>query len=243
MSYEGRENLELLEQLARNYNKFLSLKFISVFRKAGLEQRDSILDFGAGIGTLAKNMRKYLPNQIHCLEIDSEMCKGLEQSGFVSVTNMESLSQNYKFMYMSNVLEHIEEDVAILSLLRERVVVDSGVIVIYVPAFQVLFSDMDSQVGHFRRYNKKSLRHVVSQSGWNIASCEYVDSIGFVSVFTLKFLLKRDLSVSSSSKLIKFYDQVLFPLSRALDKLGARFLFGKNLLLVASTRKGFTQAN
>jgi hypothetical protein len=235
MTYEGKENLEVLERLAKNYNQFLCLKFIAAFHNAGMSQDDLILDFGAGIGTLARQIQSLRPNPIHCLEIDTEMCESLERAGFPSNSDIASLSKSYRFIYMSNVLEHIEQDVVILSELRHKVSATPGVLVIYVPAFEILFSEMDEQVGHFRRYSKGSLRRVVLEAGWREISCEYVDSVGFLSVFILKFLLRKDLSMSSSSsRLIKIYDRFFFPLSKVIDRMGARYFFGKNLLLVAS---------
>jgi hypothetical protein len=235
MTYEGKENLEFLERLAKKYNRFLAFEFIRAFHNAGMSQDDLILDFGAGIGTLAREIQSLLPNPIHCLEIDIEMCESLERAGFQSFSDIEGLSRSYKFIYMSNVLEHIEQDVATLSELRHKVSATPGVLVIYVPAFEILFSEMDKQVGHFRRYSKASVRQVVLEAGWREVSCEYVDSLGFLSVFILKFLLRKDLSISSSSSiLIKIYDRFFFPLSRVIDKMGARHFLGKNLLLVAS---------
>ena len=32
---------------------------------------------------------------------------------------------------------------------------------------------------------------------------------------------------------LKFYDEYLFPLSRFLDKCGLKYVFGKNLVLIA----------
>ncbi|KAI4452578.1 hypothetical protein C823_007162 [Eubacterium plexicaudatum ASF492] len=41
-------------------------------------------------------------------------------------------------------------------------------ILITVPAFQNLFSLHDIQLKHFRRYNYKSLYHVLDQAGYKI---------------------------------------------------------------------------
>ncbi|NDC52314.1 MAG: class I SAM-dependent methyltransferase, partial [Actinobacteria bacterium] len=49
----------------------------------------------------------------------------------------------------------------------------------------------------------------------------------------IKFLgFKKRLGIGSVSSLV-MYDRVVFPVSRILDRLGFRFLFGKNLILKA----------
>ena len=194
------------------------------------------MDFGAGIGTIAKELLRSSSHRVECLEIDLEMRKQLESEGFVALSAVDDVKQRYKFVYMSNVLEHIEDDVDILTKLRKSVLEPEGVLVIYVPAFQLLFSEMDSQVGHFRRYKRRSLQKVVYEAGLDRLHCEYVDSFGFISLYVMKYILKRNLSLSANMRLLTFYDSFIFPLSRLFDKIGLKFLFGKNLLLIVRNR-------
>jgi len=60
------------------------------------------------------------------------------------------------FIVMHDVLEHIEDDraavTAVLSLLKP-----GGVAVISVPAYQWLYGHHDVQLGHYRRYTRRSL--------------------------------------------------------------------------------------
>ena len=59
-------------------------------------------------------------------------------------------------IYTSNVLEHIDDDLAALKQLRATLS-PGGRIAIYVPAMQVLYSDMDRSLGHYRRYGRQEL--------------------------------------------------------------------------------------
>jgi 2-polyprenyl-3-methyl-5-hydroxy-6-metoxy-1,4-benzoquinol methylase len=62
---------------------------------------------------------------------------------------------------MHDVLEHIEDDASVVERLRTLLVPD-GRLVISVPALSSLFGFHDEQLGHYRRYTRRSLRHVLA---------------------------------------------------------------------------------
>ena len=78
---------------------------------------------------------------------------------------------------MINTLEHIADDVAALERLG-RFLTPGGRAVIYVPAFNLLFSDYDRKVGHQRRYSKKMMTAVIDAAGMKTAKLRYVNVIG-----------------------------------------------------------------
>ena len=97
-------------------------------------------------------------------------------------------------------------------------------------AFQVLFSDMDRKVGHYRRYTRASLVAKVEAAGYDVMASWYVDSIGFLATLAYKALARPGGGINRRSLVI--YDRVLFPVSVLCDLLANRF-FGKNVLVVA----------
>jgi 2-polyprenyl-3-methyl-5-hydroxy-6-metoxy-1,4-benzoquinol methylase len=62
---------------------------------------------------------------------------------------------------MHDVLEHIEDDGSAVKRLR-RLLVSDGILVISVPALPSLFGLHDEQLGHYRRYTRRSLRRALS---------------------------------------------------------------------------------
>jgi hypothetical protein len=88
---------------------------------------------------------------------------------------------------------------------------------------------MDRAVGHVRRYRKRELRELVLGAGFRVTDCRYVDSLGFFAALAYR-------AVSRSGRLrpasVERYDRFVFPLSRVVDRLAARWV-GKNLLLEA----------
>ncbi len=220
------EELEKLESNLQNYNKFIVSSFVD---HAG-SQANNILDFGAGIGTLS-NIWKSLKfdSQITCLEIDQTQHSILVNRGFPTLNDFPD-EILFDYIFTSNVLEHIEDDSAAIHKLY-NILRPGGGLGIFVPANKYLYSNIDKKLGHYRRYSKKNLINKVSESGFRIELCVYVDSLGFFAWLFLKFL-KIGIN-DSGSLLLPIYDKIFWPLSKMLDKLGLKFLFGKNLLLLA----------
>ena len=129
-------------------------------------------------------------------------------------------------MYL-NVLEHIEDDASELAKVREALN-SNGHLLIFVPALPWLFSDLDRQVGHFRRYMKNNLVELAQQSGFFVVKARYFDFTGILPWYINSVLLKK--SISSSSVLM--YDRLVIPVMRILEGF-VPLPIGKNLLLVA----------
>jgi 2-polyprenyl-3-methyl-5-hydroxy-6-metoxy-1,4-benzoquinol methylase len=73
---------------------------------------------------------------------------------------------------MHDVLEHIEDEVAAIEAIRQAVA-PGGRVIISVPALQSLFGFHDQRLGHFRRYNHRSLRAALEGS-FRIERMRYV---------------------------------------------------------------------
>jgi SAM-dependent methyltransferase len=134
------------------------------------------------------------------------------------------------YAYSLNVLEHIKDDHKTVGDLY-RCLKPGGRLLLYVPAFTILYSQMDRHVGHFRRYRRKPLRHLLQTVGFEVSTAYYVDGLGFLATLVYKFVGDRSGAVSPGS--VSLYDALVFPLSRVIDFLAAGS-FGKNLAIVAT---------
>ena len=132
-------------------------------------------------------------------------------------------------VFSFNVLEHIEDDAKAISDLLPALA-PRGRVLMYVPAFQVLFSSMDRKVGHFRRYRKDSMSKLFETNGYRVRSARYADCVGFAASLAFRVVGNENGDLNEGS--IRFFDRWLFPLNRLLDPLFGRW-FGKNLVLVA----------
>jgi SAM-dependent methyltransferase len=233
MDYSGIEELFDAEQGLEFYNKDVVKKILKGF---GLLDKSNVmaevLEFGAGTGALAEVMLNEHKLKPICVEIDPTLIEILKLKGFQTYSNL-SLSPNFaSFIYTSNVLEHIDDDLEALAQIKKKML-PGGLLVIYVPALPFLFSDMDAKVGHYRRYTKRELSQKVSQVGLKIDDCYYNDCLGVLAWGSLKiFGYKRKSGIGSKKSLV-IYDRIIYPISMFLDYLFMKRVIGKNLLLIA----------
>jgi SAM-dependent methyltransferase len=221
--YTGADNLEVMKE-AVNYNRYL----LDLIRTHAGDAR-TVMDFGAGAGTFAAPTAQ-AGFDLTAVELDEGLRAHLGRLGLRAAASTAELpAGSFDYAYTLNVLEHIPEDVAALRELRKALKPGARLLV-YVPAFPVLYTSMDAKVGHVRRYKRDSLSASILAAGFIIDRVEYADSIGFFA--TLAFRLTDRGSGDINVGLLKLYDRVVFPLSRALDRLTHRW-FGKNLVLVA----------
>jgi SAM-dependent methyltransferase len=222
-AYTGIDNLEVMKEAVR-YNRYLLELIVG---HAGDAKR--VVDVGAGSGTFAVPVSR-AGFDVTALEPDDGLRALLARLGLRAVSSATELpAASFDYAYTLNVLEHINEDVAALRDVR-RILKPGARLLIYVPAFQVLYSSMDAKVGHVRRYRRDTLTHSVTAAGFEVERVEYADSIGFFA--TLAYRLTDRGTGGIDLRMLKIYDRAIFPLSRALDRLTHRW-FGKNLLLVA----------
>ncbi|MGB5247490.1 MAG: methyltransferase domain-containing protein [Woeseia sp.] len=229
--FSGLDELLAIDRSLANYNRHI----VGLFAEFLGDSRN-VVDFGAGIGTLSKIYRAKTGISPVCVEIDADAGNYLTGAGLETRRSIDDIAVAIDGLFTSNVLEHIADDAAALRAIHNKMK-PGGKLAIYVPAFMLLFSDMDRKVGHYRRYSKSELVEKVRNAGFSINSVRYVDSVGFLASLPLVLMASWKTSgspqmpVSASS--MKFYDRYLFPLSRLLDRVGLRHLLGKNLYLQA----------
>ncbi|MCR9256888.1 MAG: class I SAM-dependent methyltransferase [Alphaproteobacteria bacterium] len=222
-AYTGVDNLEVMADAVK-YNNFL---IDCVAKRTSPTER--VADFGAGAGTFAEMLRDR-GFSVLCIEPDDRLAAILDQKGLAQTQDSKTIpDDDLDCVYTFNVLEHIEDDVAAAREIH-RILKPGGRLVVYVPAFQILFGEMDRKVRHFRRYTKSGMRDVLVRAGFQIDSAEYVDSAGFFAtlLYNLLDMGKGDLNPAA----VRFYDRYLFPISRAMDLILSPF-FGKNVLVYA----------
>lgn len=230
-SYAGEEELWANEKYLVNYSRDV----VSMLTKA-LGNADRILEFGAGIGTLAQLWNSTMGVKPECLEIDPVLREKIIQRDFVCYDDVNHIRKKYDGIYSSNVLEHIEDDVSALRKLNALLEKDSK-IAIYVPAFMCIYSELDAHVGHYRRYSKKELVTKLNEAGFDVVACQYVDSIGFLAWWTTRIRGYNSRNkFGNNNNELKIYDRYIYPFSKLLDRLGFKYLFGKNILVVAKAK-------
>ena len=222
--YSGVDNLEVM-RLASNYNDYL----------CGVVKRHDpgtgpAIDFGAGIGTFSDCIEGDR-SRVLCVEPDMALRTSLEAAGYRTVESVLDIPvESTAYVYSLNVLEHIEDDDAVVRELARRIR-PGGRLLLYVPAFDLLYSSMDHKVGHYRRYTKKGASALLAGTGLTVVMSRYEDFLGFFATLAFKWTDKRG-SGDIDARALLLYDRWMFPVSCMLSRVFGRWI-GKNLLLVA----------
>jgi SAM-dependent methyltransferase len=222
--YGGVDNLEAMEEAVR-YNAFLARE---VAREA-LPNR-LIVDFGAGVGTFARPLHQR-GVRVLCVENDPHLGARLCAEGLAVEPSIDALADaSIDYLYSLNVLEHIEDDEACVQAWYAKLR-PGAPLLLYVPAFMILYSEMDRRIGHYRRYRRQPLVQLLEGAGFHVRYASYVDSLGFFASLGLRFL-DRSGGVLNP-RMVRLYDRVAFPVSRLLDRAMGPVL-GKNVLIRAT---------
>ncbi len=193
-----------------------------------------VLEVGAGHGTLTDRM---LPGRTvtatdlsaRCVAILEERYAGIDDVTVVQadVDEAPALGQ-FDAVVLVNVLEHIADDARALRAL-EKALVPGGHLVLYVPAFEALYSDFDRRIGHHRRYRSEQLRRLVGEVGLEVVDLRHVNMVGAVAWWVLATKLGQTPTKKWSAMT---FDRLFVPVVSRLERQWPP-PFGQSLLCVA----------
>jgi SAM-dependent methyltransferase len=197
-----------------------------------------VLEVGCGIGTYTAGMavgsRQIVAMDMERTFID-EAARRLGQHPNVQlicgdateVGLPKSSGEAFDTVVLLDVLEHIEDDVALLARLRSRLA-PGGHLILKVPAMPSLYSPMDEAIGHWRRYDKRGLTDVISRAGLEIARVWSFNAAAVPGWWWNGRVRKLR---APPGEQVALFDR-LVPVLRPLDRL-ARLFCGISLLAVA----------
>jgi SAM-dependent methyltransferase len=131
-----------------------------------------------------------------------------------------------------NVLEHIADDTQELQL-AAKALRPGGTLLVFGPALEWLYSELDYRAGHYRRYSLRRLRALATSAGFEVVSARYFDMLGVVPYLVVYRWLRHD-DISGST--LWGYDRVVVPLSQLLQRVLVSPPLGKNVILIAVKR-------
>ncbi len=230
----GRETLELFAE-APAFNRWL-------FDQISSFCNGEVLEVGSGIGNISgllmeKNEWVYLS------DLRIEYCHLLEKKYAtnphlravyqfdLSLSDFDSrfpeMLHRFDTVIALNVVEHIESDERAVKNAK-KLLRPGGNLIILVPAGQLLFNRFDEELGHFRRYNKKTVSRLLSEAGLTVIRAKYFNFGGILGWLYSGTMLKKKIIPRSQ---LKLFNQ-LVPAFRILDQLVAHAA-GLSVIVVA----------
>jgi protein-L-isoaspartate O-methyltransferase len=204
----------------------------------------SVLEIGAGIGTFSTRIAAHPSvERLTCIEVDQRCAetatKALETAP--ARTAVEYLigdyfratlpKDRYDTALLINVLEHLKDDRAAVKKARSELRMD-GTLVIFVPAFEVLMSDLDRRLDHYRRYTTGSLRKLLEGAGFTVTALRYYNLTGFFGWLWRFRMLGR---TEQSPGLVRFFDRVILPIQLRVERV-LPLPLGQSVYAVAKKR-------
>jgi SAM-dependent methyltransferase len=187
-----------------------------------------VLDVGAGIGGNIQALFTEPVKEWVAIEPDADQARQIVGASRVVVGTLATLKSSERFeaiLYL-DVVEHIADDAEEL-MCATRYLAPGGRLIVLVPAHQFLFSPFDSAIGHYRRYNRGSLRRI-GPKNVRLDQLLLLDSVGLFASLANKLVLRSE---NPSFAQIHLWDKTMVPLSRTVDRL-TRYRLGKSALAV-----------
>ncbi|HEY8558956.1 MAG TPA: methyltransferase domain-containing protein [Pyrinomonadaceae bacterium] len=233
ISYVGKD-LEAMS-FAVNYHRWILREFRPFWGRKAVE-------VGAGTGSFSKLLLEENFETLSLVEpsemfdqlkrnisaIDSATDINFHQSVFAHVYQRLASEHRPDSIIYVNVLEHIEDDAAELSMIY-KTLPKGGRCFILVPALQKLYGEFDRKIGHFRRYAKIEIGKKCQVAGFRLVKLKYLDFAGIFPWFVKYKMLKSD---SLEGGAVALYDKIAVPFISRVER-HLPMPLGKNILVVA----------
>ena len=216
--------------------------------KLNIKTDAAVLEIGCSGGALMAQLKKKGFTDIKGIDTSQVAVELAGERGIENVWVMDGARLNFndnsfELLIASDVLEHIKDHEAAL---REwyRVLKPGGRLIIFVPAFQFLWSAHDVANHHFRRYNMKTLTRLVQDAGFTIQRRSFWNAGLFPVTLLVRFIQNKFYRRSKPADNLKAVNQTLnkalFNLLKTENRLlkQINFPLGVSLFVVCSKEAG-----
>ena len=200
-----------------------------------------VLEIGSGTGAIAEWLvqkgsrvvavepEAILAKKVRERFADSTDLRVIESDSTMAFAELSREGKKFDTVIYVSVLEHISDDLREFESAKGLLNV-GGELLIFVPALPILYSPIDADTGHVRRYTKSRFKQLIIEAEMDIVLLNYFETVGIIPYFIVYKLLRRRMITNSSTG---FYNNVILPASLALYRLTRGRLIGKNLVLIA----------
>jgi len=195
-----------------------------------------VMEVGAGIGQFTELLaRQPGVTTVLALEPDARLCaqfRKLHPAIRLVEGTVQSVEPKPEWdnIVCVNVLEHIEHDVDELRSYHHLLKAERGRLCLFVPARPELFSLIDQDFGHFRRYRPRDLQQKLLSAGFQLQRLHYFNLVGYAAWWwKFRVLKQRTFDLKS----VRFFDRRIFPITSFLEQKLLRPPIGQSLVAVA----------
>ncbi|MBL8002694.1 MAG: glycosyltransferase [Flavobacteriales bacterium] len=213
----GKVTLDAIEQAPR-FNEWM-------YRNVRPFLGDRVAELGCGRGNMSNYFRRH--KQVLLTDYRDDYLDPLrERWGHIRRLQFAKLDMTLREDYtvltryapesvvFLNVLEHIEDDRAVLRHLFDHV--PSGCrLVVLVPFGMAYYSDFDRELGHFRRYSKGELDGKMREAGFEVVHQHYFNKAGKLAWFVANKVGRQKRITPFQLRVYNF----LTPLFKVWDKV------------------------
>lgn len=193
----------------------------------------AVLDVGAGSGLLGDHLH---PTGVRYRfsEASPALLAALEtRFGAGSVDDGGPITSDV-VVTLLDVLEHVDDDEALLRELADRMRPGAG-LVVTVPAGTWLFSSWDTDLGHHRRYTRRDLAALVGRCGFEVGEASYLFPELVPPALVRKFRRARRTHGSAAEfpHLPAVIDRTAAAIGHTSTRLRRWWLFGTSVVVFA----------
>jgi 2-polyprenyl-3-methyl-5-hydroxy-6-metoxy-1,4-benzoquinol methylase len=192
------------------------------------DRNSKILGIGCSGGPLLRNLGVHGYSNVYGIDISKDAVDLCRTRGLRNIALMDGSRPAFKagefdVVIASDVLEHIEDEGLALSEWN-RILKPAGKLIVFVPAFELLWSQHDEANHHYRRYSKSRLVRALENANFEVNRSSYWNFLLFFPASLVRLLQRVQQPKNIKS------DQ-LFELNSLSNELLVRLLKAENAVL------------
>ena len=212
------------------------VRFEVVRRSAEQLGFDAVLDFGAGSGLLGDHLHNTGLTYRFAEASDPLRRALLARFGRGALAGDADPIEADTLVALLDVIEHADDDGAVLGSLARRMAPCAGLIVT-APAMRWLLSSWDRDLGHHRRYHRREAATVVRSAGFEVLEASYLFP-ELVPIALLRWFRSSDGTAAEFPSIPGFVDRMARVLGRATVALRPIWPLGTSVLVIARRAEG-----
>jgi len=180
-----------MHKMEKNYWWFAGRRYLVKRHLEKIDKLQKILDIGCGTGEMLSMLKKY--GDVVGVDIAESALNYCRKRGLKvqksNIIKMPFDDNSFDVITMLDILEHVKNDHNGLKEVN-RICKPRGKVLITVPAYNILWSDHDRALKHFRRYTAKEMMAKLDDSGFKTIKYSYVITTLFLPILIFRLVQK-----------------------------------------------------